>query len=171
MKDNTSFDKIFQNAALMFESRSIKYNWLRLKAQGMAESNLKPAAISHCGAIGIMQIMPATGKELGYTEKELLDPEKNIPAGATYMIKMLEMWKRKIPDIKERWYFALASYNAGAGNIRSARRKAIINGWESLDWCTVSQELRNITGRHSKETINYVARIKRFYRELRSKGS
>jgi membrane-bound lytic murein transglycosylase F len=167
MRNNTRFDKFFQNAALMFESRGIEYNWLRLKAQGMAESNLKPEAISHCGAIGIMQIMPATGKELGYTEKELLDPEKSIQAGATYMIKMLEMWKRKIPYSSERWCFALASYNAGAGNIRRARRRAIINGWESLDWGAVSQELRNVTGKHSKETINYVARIKRFYRELR----
>ena len=156
MSNNNSFDKIFQDAALMFESRGIKYNWLRLKAQGIAESNLKPAAISHCGAIGIMQIMPATGKELGYTEKELLDPEKNIQAGATYMIKMLEMWKRKIPDIKERWYFALASYNAGAGNIRSARRRALVDGWCSFDWCTVSHKLKEGTGKHSKETITVV---------------
>jgi len=163
MSNNTSFDKFFQSAALYF----IEYNWLRLKAQGIAESNLKPAAISHCGAIGIMQIMPATGKELGYTEKELLDPEKNIQAGAAYMIKMLNMWKGKIPHFPELWYFALASYNAGPGNIRAARRGAIINRWESSDWTSVSQELRNITGKHSKETINYVARIKRFYRELK----
>lgn len=166
MRNNLSFDKYFQNAALMFKSRSIEYSWLRLKAQGIAESNLEPTAISHCGAIGIMQIMPATGKELGYTEKELLNPEKNIQAGATYMIKMLKMWEL-IPCFSERWCFALASYNAGAGNIRSARRKAIINRWESMDWCTVSQQLKELTGKHSKETINYVARIKRFYRELR----
>lgn len=144
-------------------------DWRKFKAQGFSESNLLFDVISPVGAIGVMQIMPATGKELGYTVDELKIPEKNIKAGITYMRKLYSYWK-KIDDAEERWRFALASYNAGMGNIKSAMRKANREGYITNVWSCVSPFLKRVTGKHSKETINYVARVEKIYKRLLREG-
>jgi membrane-bound lytic murein transglycosylase F len=146
------------------------YDFRIFYAQAKAESNLRPDVISPAGAVGIMQIMPATGGDLGLTEEELLIPEKNIDGGIRYMRQMIKFWETGIPDPREKLYFALASYNAGAGNIHKAYKMARQKRYEYRDWAVISALcLPDITGRHSVETINYVARVKRFYRELLDK--
>lgn len=144
-------------------------DWRKFKAQGIAESNLLFSAISPASAIGVMQIMPSTGKDLGYSVEDLKDPEKNIDAGITYMKMMYKFWKN-ISDNEERWRFALASYNAGMGNIRSAMRRANREGYVTDVWSCVSPFLKRVTGKHSKETINYVARVEKFYKKLLTEG-
>lgn len=79
-----------------------------LKAVGKAESSYNPNAVSHCGAQGIMQLMPSTAKELGVTNA--FDPEQNIMGGAKYLSDLL---KRYSGDAK----LALAAYNAGSNNV------------------------------------------------------
>lgn len=144
-----------------------EYDYRIFVAQAKAESNMIPNVISRAGAIGLMQIMPATGQELGLSRSDLFDPVKNIRGGIRYMRKMVDFWRSRIPDPRERLYFALASYNAGAGNIHKAYKRAREKGYEFRDWGVVSAlVLPRITGRFSMETINYVARVKRFYREL-----
>ena len=78
-----------------------------IKAVIKTESNFDPRAVSKAGAKGLMQLMPATARELGV--KDVFNPLENVWAGASYLKKMLD---RHGGDIKS----ALASYNWGPGN-------------------------------------------------------
>lgn len=83
-----------------------------VKALMKRESEFNPNAKSGAGAIGLMQLMPATGREMG--AKNLYDPEQNIEAGVKYLRKMLDIYHGN----KE---LAVAAYNAGPGNVRNGR--------------------------------------------------
>lgn len=92
------------------------------------------------------------------------DPVYAIPGGAHYMRRMRRTWAvHEVQSPEERHKFALASYNAGAGNIRRAWRLA----GKPEAWWAVEPHLPEITGRHAEETITYVARVYRWYDELR----
>jgi soluble lytic murein transglycosylase-like protein len=104
------YDSLFQYYANLHG-----FDWLRLKAQGMAESNLDPLARSGTGALGVMQFMPATFKE--YAEKTRLgltanpyNPEHSIQCAALYMNDLMRRYFNN-------WDKALAAYNWGMGNI------------------------------------------------------
>jgi hypothetical protein len=101
--ETKSLDDIFKQAA-------DKYNVPvdLLKAIGKAESNFNANAVSRCGAQGVMQLMPATAKELGVTNS--FDAEQNIMGGAKYIAGLLKKY-----DGDTR--LALAAYNAGSGNV------------------------------------------------------
>ncbi len=79
-----------------------------LKAMAKAESNFRADATSHCGAMGIMQLMPGTAASLGVTDA--YDPEQNIMGGAQYISRLLEKYNGNLS-------YAVAAYNAGSGNV------------------------------------------------------
>ena len=79
-----------------------------LKAMAKAESNFRADATSHCGAMGIMQLMPATAASLGVTDA--YNPEQNIMGGAQYISRLLEKYNGNLS-------YAVAAYNAGSGNV------------------------------------------------------
>jgi membrane-bound lytic murein transglycosylase MltF len=94
-----------------------------LAAQGYQESQLNQQARSHVGAIGVMQIMPATGEQMKVGDIRVT--ESNIHAGTKYMDHLMTKY---FPDAKfsegNRPLFAFASYNCGPGNVSKARKEA-----------------------------------------------
>lgn len=80
-----------------------------LKAVAKAESDFNPTAVSHCGAQGIMQLMPSTARALGVTNA--FDPAQNIMGGAKYLRQMLDTFNGDVSK-------ALAAYNAGPNAVR-----------------------------------------------------
>lgn len=94
----------------IFEEASKKYDvpLNLLKAVAMQESSFKTDAVSHAGAQGLMQLMPATARELGVTDS--FDPEQNVMGGAKYLSQMLKKYNGNVK-------LALAAYNAGSNNV------------------------------------------------------
>ena len=76
------------------------------------ESGFNPNAVSKAGAGGLMQLMPGTAKDLGLSEQDRFNPEKNVDAGMRYLSKQIN----DFGDVG----LGLAAYNAGPGNVRKA---------------------------------------------------
>ncbi len=140
--------------------------WKYWKAQIYQESRFKKDAISPVGASGLAQFMPGTKKqiwrELKYSQSiNTFSTYHSITAGAYYMRKLRNQWNWKRPQI-DKHNLALASYNGGIGNILKAQK--VCNDaslYEDIIKC-----LPQVTGHHSKETITYIKRIKKWYQRL-----
>lgn len=94
----------------IFEQAAQQYGISKdlLKAVAKAESNFNPSVVSSAGAIGVMQLMPDTAKNLGVTNP--YDATENIMGGAKYLSQLLSQYNGDTA-------LALAAYNAGSGNV------------------------------------------------------
>jgi membrane-bound lytic murein transglycosylase MltF len=129
------------------------YDWRLYWAQLKKESYFDPMAVSPVGAMGVAQFMPATWAEWGAGDS--LDAQASIDAGARYMAWLIKRWTAERPEI-DRYCLAMASYNAGFGNILDAQRA----GTGQNDYAGIIKNLVFVTGeKNSHETTTYVRRI------------
>ena len=147
------YSRYFQNAKLMRELRTedtavsgrispfddlirrygdrYGIDWRLIAAQMYQESRFDPNAKSWVGAMGLMQVMPKTGRELGF--KSVRAPDDNISAGVKYMARLITATENELP-MRQRVRFALAGYNAGMGHVADARLLARKMGLDPNRW-------------------------------------
>jgi soluble lytic murein transglycosylase-like protein len=82
------------DAAILRHARRRGLNPRLVKAIIAVESQFTPTALSHCGARGLMQVMPATAKDLGVKACDLWDPETNISAGTAYLALLFKQARK-----------------------------------------------------------------------------
>ena len=118
---------------LMAHAEAHGFDWQLIAAQAYQESRLDPRARSRSGALGLMQLLPATAADVGVTN--LLDPELNLLAGCRYMAWLREHFVQD-PDLDEeaRIHFCLAGYNAGPSRVRRWREAAVGRGLDPDRW-------------------------------------
>jgi len=164
IKDSNATEdrKRFEQTYALFGKYGKQYNFdpLMLAAQGYQESQLNQDAKSQVGAIGVMQVMPATGKELKVGDIRTIEP--NIHAGAKYMDRLMTKY---FPDAKfddaNRTLFAFASYNCGPGNISKMRKAAEKSGLDPNQWFN---NVEIVTAQKiGIETTTYVRNIYKYY--------
>lgn len=109
------YDDLFKQYALQ-----CGWDWRLMAAQAYQESTFDPQAVSHMGAMGLMQLMPGTARDVGVSQSEVFEPTSNV-RGATKLINQLNTHYSFITDTDERLNFILAAYNAGPGHLDDAR--------------------------------------------------
>jgi membrane-bound lytic murein transglycosylase MltF len=129
-------------------------------AQGYQESQLNQDAKSPVGAIGVMQVMPATGKDLNVGD--IRQTEANIHAGVKYMRWMIDNYYKNEPMTElDKGLFAFASYNAGPGRIHQLRKEAAKRGLDPNVWFGNVEQIAS--ERIGRETVTYVSNIYKYY--------
>ena len=136
------------------------FDWHWFKSQGVAESGLRNNAVSSVGAVGIMQILPSTYKDIHkkspyLSAGTLKDPRWNIAAGIFYDRILYKRWAKTLDhsSANDDLYMAFASYNAGHGKMtrvlnKAQKQKGKTDGWNDVKNYAPSQ------------TRHYVSRIK-----------
>jgi membrane-bound lytic murein transglycosylase MltF len=152
----------FVDTLALFKKYGAQYHFdpLMLAAQGFQESQLNQSAKSQVGAIGIMQVMPATGAEMMVGDIRIA--EANVHAGTKYMDQLMARYLNDAEfDETNRTLFAFACYNAGPGNIRKMRAAAAERGLDDNKWFNnvelVTAEKIGI------ETTTYVRNIYKYF--------
>ncbi len=146
----------------LFKKYGAQYNfdYLLMAAQGYQESTLDQNAKSPVGAIGVMQVMPPTGKELNVGDITQIEP--NIHAGVKYMRFMMDQYFKDDPmDPLNKGLMTFAAYNAGPGRLRQLRREAEKRGLDPNVW--FGNVERVASERIGRETVTYVSNIYKYY--------
>jgi membrane-bound lytic murein transglycosylase MltF len=145
-----------------FQRYGDKYDvdWLLMAAQGYQESQLDQSARSPVGAIGVMQIMPDTAKDLRVGDVTQAEP--NINAGIKYMRYMIDQFFADEPMTElDKVLFAFASYNAGPGRVAQLRKEAAKRGLDPNIWFHNVEYVA--ADKIGQETVTYVANIYKYY--------
>ena len=154
--------KKFLDLLQFFQKYGDKYDvdWLLMAAQGYQESQLNQSVKSPVGAIGVMQVMPPTGKELNVGD--ITQIEANIHAGIKYMRYMIDQYYEKEPMTKlDKALFAFASYNAGPAGVARLRKEAAKRGLNPNVWFHNVEYVA--AEKIGPETVTYVSNIYKYY--------
>ncbi len=152
----------FEVQVELFRKYSDQYSvdYLLMAAQGFQESRLNQDAKSAVGAIGVMQLMPATGADMKVGD--IHDMEANIHAGVKYIRFMEDQYFAKEPmDDRNKALFAFASYNAGIGRIQGLRKVAAQRGLNPNVWFGNVEMI--VAEKIGMETVTYVSNIYKYY--------
>lgn len=123
----SEFDDLLRRGAA-----TIDWDWRLLASQAYQESKFDPDARSWAGAMGLLQLMPGTAREVGVSQP--YDPEDNVGGAVRYLEKLDQQWQDEITDPAERLRFVLASYNTGRGHVLDAQRLAAKHGDDPTQW-------------------------------------
>jgi membrane-bound lytic murein transglycosylase MltF len=135
---------------------------LLMAAQGYQESGLDQSKRSRVGAIGVMQVMPATARDKAIGIPDIEKLESNIHAGIKYNRWMMDNFYNE-PGITplNKGMFSLASYNAGPSRVASLRREARAQGLDPNRWFNHVELVA--AKRIGRETVTYVSNIYKYY--------
>jgi len=154
--------KKFQGMAAIFRKYGARYDldYLLMMAQGYQESMLDQNARSAAGAIGVMQIMPGTGRDMNTGDITQLEP--NIHAGVKYIRLLQDRYFQASPmDALNKTLFSFAAYNAGPARVSQLRARAERQGLDPNVW------LKNVeivaAEKIGAETVTYVSNIYKYY--------
>ncbi len=154
--------KKFLSLVEYFQKYGDKYSvdWLLMAAQGYQESQLDQAARSPAGAIGVMQVMPATAGDLRVGD--ITQTEPNIHAGVKYMRWMIDKYYGDEPMTQlDKALFSFASYNAGPARVSQLRSAAAKRGLDPNVWFGNVEYLA--AEKIGAETVTYVSNIYKYY--------
>jgi membrane-bound lytic murein transglycosylase MltF len=148
----------------LFKKYSDRYDLdhLLMIAQGYQESGLDQTKRSRVGAIGVMQVMPATARDKAVNIPDIDKLESNIHAGIKYNRWVVDnFYQDSAIDRLNRALFAFASYNAGPGRVAGLRREASAQGLDPNRWFNNVELVA--AKRIGRETVTYVSNIYKYY--------
>jgi membrane-bound lytic murein transglycosylase MltF len=135
-------------------------DWILMAAQGYQESRLDQTVKSPVGAVGVMQLMPATGKDM--KTGDISQAEPNIHAGVKYMRFMIDQYYKNEPMTElDKMLFTFASYNAGPGRMNTLRKETQKRGLNPNVW--FGNVERIVSEKIGQETVTYVSNIYKYY--------
>lgn len=126
-KEVSPYDAIIKQNA-----KSLGWDWRMLAAVVYQESKFSIASRSPRGAVGLMQVMPHTGKHYG--NEDLLNPRENIKTGTEHLKRLQNMFSKYNLSDEELIKFTLAAYNAGEGRIIDCRNFAASKNVNPDNW-------------------------------------
>jgi membrane-bound lytic murein transglycosylase MltF len=164
VKDATSTAEMkkFERLVELFRRYGEQYglDWVLMAAHGYQESGLDQGARSRVGAIGVMQVMPQTGREMNVGDIRQVGP--NIHAGIKYIRIMIDQYFKTEPmDDLNKTLFAFAAYNMGPGRVEQLRREAERVGLDPNLW--FGNVERVAAGRVGPEPVTHVSNIYKYY--------
>jgi len=138
------------------------FDWMLLAAVAFQESEMNHNRRSASGAVGLMQVMPATANDTSIGIRDIINPENNVHAGTKYLAQLRDVYFAE-PAIRphDRIDLILAAYNAGPNRIQQCRRLATKLGLDPNKWFNNTEvaAMRLI----GKETVRYVSNINNYY--------
>jgi membrane-bound lytic murein transglycosylase MltF len=152
----------FEQTVTLFRKYAAQYDvdYLLMMAEGFQESSLNQQAKSKVGAVGIMQLMPATGEQMKVGDINQLD--SNVHAGVKYIRFMVDKYFANEPMTDtNKLLFAFAAYNAGPGRVHALRMEAAQKGLDLNVWIDNVEMIA--AARVGMETVTYVANIYKYY--------
>ena len=130
-------DLIKQNA------KRVGWDWQLLASMVYQESKFDPTSKSWVGAQGLLQMMPATAKEYGVTDRS--NPAQSLKGGTDYLIWLEKYWQPSISDPEELDNFVMASYNVGMGHVIDARALTEKLGGDKDKWEDVQDSMLKLS--------------------------
>lgn len=152
------------------------WDWRLLAAVIYQESNFRITANSHCGASGLMQLMPQTASRMNVSNR--LNPEESIKGGVTYLKSLGNRYRGICNNHEEKIKYTLAAFNAGEGRmsdiIKFARARNVDVGcWDSVATVlplmnkAVEADSLKFGAFNATETVSYLEMVELFYEAMK----